>query len=105
MAVEETTYNSQINLVKFIRSNPDIFNSDDFDNLTIIVQAALSKVASNKQWFTQVYRPSLSYTVQQASRCVDCFTVFDVNYDYNIFVAGVDTLGKANPSVQFHSWV
>ena len=43
--------------------------------------------------------------MQQASRCVDCFTVFDVNSDYNIFVAGVDTLGKANPSIQFHSWV
>jgi hypothetical protein len=55
MAVEETTYNSQVNLVKYIRNNADLFNQRDFDNLTMTVQSVLSAVASNKQWFVQIY--------------------------------------------------
>jgi hypothetical protein len=104
--VRETTHNSQLNLVSYIQNNPSLFASDNYDNLTVTIQSALSRVASNKQWFVQVFQAGTpSYNVVHASRCLDCFTIFDVNQDYNVFVAGVDSNAAANPSVQFHNYI
>lgn len=40
-----------------------------------------------------------------ASKCLECFSVFDVNGTYHIFVAGVDAHSESNPSIQFQDWV
>jgi hypothetical protein len=99
IAVNETVHNSQMNFVKFIRLNPEYFVSTNYDNITQGVQYALEQVAPNKQWFVQVYEAKSDYNQYQASRCVDCFTVFNVNNSYHIFVAGIDSDAPPNPSV------
>ena len=105
IAVNETVHNSQMNFVKFIRLNPEYFVSPNYDNITQGVQYALEQVAPNKQWFVQVYEAKADYNQYQASRCVDCFTVFNVNNSYHIFAAGIDSDAPPNPSVQFHNWI
>lgn len=98
-AINETIHNSQMNLVKYIQRNPDLFVSNSYDNVTQAVQTALNLVASNKEWFVQVYEDKAEYDVFQASRCVDCFSVFNVNSSYHIFVAGVDSNALPNPAI------
>lgn len=106
-AVSETLFNSQRNLATYIQNNPDIFSQDDLVNITVAVQSALLIVASNKQWFVQVYsKPTdTDMNIIHASKCVECFSVFDVNGTYNIFVAGVDATSEPNPSIQFQDWI
>jgi len=94
-----------MNLVKYISRNSDLFVSNSYDNVTQAVQTALQLVAHNKEWFVQVYEDKADYNVIQASRCVDCFSVFNVNGSYNILVAGVDTNSLPNPAIQFHNWI
>ena len=53
----------------------------------------------------QIYQATPSYNIIHASRCLDCFTIFDVNNDYHIFIAGVDSDAEGNPDIQFHSWI
>jgi hypothetical protein len=106
IAISETVHNSQINLITFIKYNPDLFRSNSFENVTQGVQYALELVAPNNEWFVQVYESKNNeYDDYQASRCVDCFTIFGVNGTYNIFVAGIDNSAIPNPSVQFHNWI
>ena len=71
------------------------------------MQSALEIVASNKDWFVQVYSKPLDtdMSIIHASRCVACFSVFDVNSAYHIFVAGVDVNADPNPSIQFQDWI
>lgn len=106
-AVSETLYNSQRNLVTYIQQNPALFAQDDFNNITQVVQSALEIVASNKDWFVQVYaKPQdTDMDIIHASKCLECFSVFDVNGTYHIFVAGVDAHSEPNPSIQFQDWV
>jgi hypothetical protein len=47
IAINETTINSQANLIKYIRNNGKLFVNSDYDNVTATVQAALQLVASN----------------------------------------------------------
>ena len=94
-----------MNLVKYIQRNSDLFVSNSYDNVTQAVQTALELVASNKEWFVQVYEDKAAYDVYQASRCVDCFSVFNVNSSYHIFVAGIDANSLPNPAIQFHNWI
>jgi hypothetical protein len=65
----------------------------------------LQLVASNNEWFVQVYQVKADYNVIYASSCQDCFSVFNVNNDYHIFVAGVNADAEPNPAVQFHNWI
>lgn len=100
IAVNETVHNSQINLITFIKYNPDLFSSNSFENVTQGVQYALETVAPNKEWFVQVYEArNNDYNQYQGSRCVDCFTIFGVNGTYHIFIAGVDSTSIPNPAV------
>ena len=99
MAVSETMHNSQLNLVGFIKNNPDIFAQTNYDNITQSVQQALQTVASNNEWFVQVYQSTTDYNMIHATHCTDCFTIFDVNNDYNIFIAGVGAFDEPNPSI------
>lgn len=95
-----------MNLVKFITNNPDLFNSSlTYDTVALNVQTALSTVATNKQWFVEVYKAKEDYVITHATQCKHCFTVFNVNNDYNIFVGGVDASSEPNPSVQFPNWI
>jgi len=98
-AINETIHNSQMNLVKYISRNSDLFISNSYDNVTQAVQTALQLVAHNKEWFVQVYEDKAEYDIYQASRCVDCFSIFNVNGSYNIFVAGVDINSLPNPAI------
>lgn len=94
-----------MNLVAYIKENPQYFAQADYDNVTQKVQQALQIVASNKVWFVQVYQAKSAYQVIHATRCVDCFQLYDVNNDYDIFIAGVDATAEPNPAVQFHNWI
>ena len=90
-----------MNLAKYVRNNPDLFATTlPYKNISLNIQSALTLVASNKQWFVQVYKADQTqYRLTQASRCLDCFQVFNVNNDYHIFVAGVDSTALPNPAV------
>lgn len=77
----------------------------DYDQVSQTVQQALQLVASNKEWFVQIYQAKSDYRVIHAARCLDCFTVFDVNNDYHIFIAGVDASAAPNAAVQYDNWI
>jgi len=53
----------------------------------------------------QVYQAKNDLNIIHASQCASCFTIFYVNDDYHIFIAGVDAKADPNPSVQFHNWI
>jgi hypothetical protein len=43
--------------------------------------------------------------LSHASRCTECFSIFNVNGTYHIWIAGIDVNAVPNPNVQLFNWV